>query len=309
MKFSAVLAVTLSGIATTSAHVLMSYPSPRGSYGTLLDRNKDFAKGEKKIKGLFNGNIQSFINHYDDRNNVHVNFPCGGYPYKYPKGWKPTPMKAGEIINVRFLTTKVIEELNKKRKGNNKINGGYEGKMPEPSRGSKNNILPDKKPGNPRHGGGECEFHISYDGGKTLNTIGRYTKTCPSVYDDWPVKIPDYAKECTKKDGTCLFVWTWLAHTLPQWYMNCADISLTNTKVSRSKQRKPPTMDVEKRLNRLKHPRLISTAPGENKAKKYDDVYEDSGPNPKELRDNRNGILPKTSIKTIKLGKKEEEED
>ncbi|KAF9572179.1 hypothetical protein EC968_010186 [Mortierella alpina] len=53
-----------------------------------------------------------------------------------------------------------------------------------------------------RHGGGMCEFSISYDEGESFVLIGRYTKTCPD------------------------------SSILPQFYMNCADIKLTSKQKS-----------------------------------------------------------------------------
>ncbi|KAF9363526.1 hypothetical protein BGX34_003883 [Mortierella sp. NVP85] len=268
MKFTAVLTVALAGIAATSAHSLIAYPPPRGGYGT------------KNQKHGFSGNIQSFINYHDDNNGFTVKFPCGGYDPRSPV----TKFKAGQIVDVQFAITDQYKRMDDKRK-----HSGVP--PPMPKRRSGNRF--DKMKSNPRHGGGECEFHLSYDGGKTLNTIGRYTKTCPSIYDKWPVKIPDNAKECKQK-GKCLFVWTWLAHTLPQWYMNCADIELTNTKVSPSKQKVPPKMN-SNRLNALSKKGLKLKAPGE--AGYGNDLYEDSGPISKEKNDNRNGIIPKSSLK------------
>ncbi|KAF9089856.1 hypothetical protein BGX27_002386 [Mortierella sp. AM989] len=84
-----------------------------------------------------------------------------------------------------------------------------------------------------------CEFSLSYDGGKTYNRIGRYSKTCPDAYYRWPVKIPNNVPSCTTR-GKCLFVWSWTANILPQYYHNCADITLTGIK-DKSKARKPKT--------------------------------------------------------------------
>jgi len=90
----------------------------------------------------------------DLHSNVHAwigyegkTFPCGGY--------KPGPVttyKAGEIIPVRFWNFEIKD---------------YK-KFPPP-----------KGLSQARHGGGACEFSLSFDSGKTWHVIGQYTKTCP----------------------------------------------------------------------------------------------------------------------------------
>ncbi|KAG0301678.1 hypothetical protein BGZ98_008136 [Dissophora globulifera] len=86
-----------------------------------------------------------------------------------------------------------------------------------------------------RHGGGTCEFSLSYDGGKTFGLIGKYTKTCPDAYYTWPVKIPKNVASCTSskkyngKKNQCLFVWSWTANILPQYYQNCADVNIAGS--------------------------------------------------------------------------------
>jgi hypothetical protein len=53
--------------------------------------------------------------------------------------------------------------------------------------------------------------------------IGEYKESCPDFYYEWPVKIPDNAPSC-KERGKCLFVWSWIAVNVPQFYINCADV-------------------------------------------------------------------------------------
>ncbi|KAF9286831.1 hypothetical protein BGZ68_002529 [Mortierella alpina] len=148
----------------------------------------------------FNGRFHSFLGFKDKKQKL--TFPCGGYaPVK-----KPTRMEAGKVIDVRFYASDMNEaELRKQPK-------------------LKDGVKQFKQA---RHGGGMCEFSLSYDNGKTFHLIGRYTETCPDSYFTWPVKIPDNVKECKQKNK-CLFVWTWTANILPQFYMNCADILLLN---------------------------------------------------------------------------------
>lgn len=76
-----------------------------------------------------------------------------------------------------------------------------------------------------RHGGGSCQYSLSYDGGKTFHLIGEYKESCPDFYYEWPVKIPDNAPNC-KERGKCLFVWSWIAVNVPQFYINCADVEI-----------------------------------------------------------------------------------
>ncbi|KAF9582812.1 hypothetical protein BGW38_010728 [Lunasporangiospora selenospora] len=132
-----------------------------------------------------------------------MRYPCGGYP-----PGPVTKMKAGQVIDVRFYASAMKSNDLKKQ--------------PKLSKST-------KQFAQARHGGGMCEFSLSYDGGKSYRLIGRYSKTCPDSYYTWPVRIPKNAKSCTKKNQ-CLFVWTWTAAVVPQFYMNCADIQLSGAK-------------------------------------------------------------------------------
>ncbi|KAI8353895.1 hypothetical protein B0O80DRAFT_451762 [Mortierella sp. GBAus27b] len=77
--------------------------------------------------------------------------------------------------------------------------------------------LPKKSIKQARHGGGMCQFSLSYDGGKSYHVIATYTKTCPDVAYEWPVRIPDNVPSCNKA-GQCLFAWSWTAALVPQFY-------------------------------------------------------------------------------------------
>ncbi|KAF9096643.1 hypothetical protein BGX27_001100, partial [Mortierella sp. AM989] len=82
MKFAATLLSLVTLVATVAAHGTMLYPIPRGGYGTKQ----------------YNGRVHTFIGYKDSK--WHMRFPCGGY------GLGPnTNMKAGQIINVRFLAS------------------------------------------------------------------------------------------------------------------------------------------------------------------------------------------------------------
>ncbi|KAF9343645.1 hypothetical protein BGX26_005414 [Mortierella sp. AD094] len=146
-------------------------------------------------------------------NNVHAwigyegkKFPCGGY-----KKGPVTTYHAGEVIPVRFWNFDVTN---------------YK-KFPPP------NGVPQA-----RHGGGACEFSLSYDGGKTWKVIGQYTKTCPDIYYEWPVMIPHNVPSCTNSDK-CLFAMSWTAYNVDQYYHHCANILIKG-----AKNGKLPTLDM-----------------------------------------------------------------
>ncbi|KAF9087142.1 hypothetical protein BGX23_008328 [Mortierella sp. AD031] len=165
-------------------------------------------------------------------------------------------MKAGETINVRFFASGMKSS---------QINS-----QPAPT-------SPNRQFSQARHGGGQCEFSISYDNGKTFHLIGRYTRTCPDAYYRWPVKIPDNIPSCTEKEK-CLFVWTWTAHMLPQWYMNCADIRLQGAK----KNAKFPKESIQ--IVDFKPHRMRVTASGDGSKHRSS-----TGPNRSEINNNMNG--------------------
>ncbi|KAG0280406.1 hypothetical protein BGZ95_010221 [Linnemannia exigua] len=124
-------------------------------------------------------------------------FPCGGYP----KG-PVTKYRAGQVIDVRFFVYEI---------------------------GSWTRFPPTPGIRNARHGGGACEFSLSYDGGKSWKVIGQYTRTCPDVYYEWPVQIPKNVPSCTDSNK-CLFAWSWTAYATNQYYHHCANIQITGVK-------------------------------------------------------------------------------
>ncbi|KAF9431198.1 hypothetical protein BGZ94_006879 [Podila epigama] len=133
-------------------------------------------------------------------------FPCGGY-----KKGPVTTYRAGQIIPVRFWTF------------------GMDYKKFPPKKGFKA----------ARHGGGACEFSLSYDGGKTWRVIGQYTKTCPDIYYEWPVLIPKNVPSCTDSNK-CLFAFSWTAYYTNQFYHHCANILIKGKK----KGGKLPTLPI-----------------------------------------------------------------
>ncbi|KAK3825587.1 MAG: hypothetical protein J3Q66DRAFT_396541 [Benniella sp.] len=121
-------------------------------------------------------------------------YPCGGYP---PDKVIVQTFQAGQIINVRF----------------NNGEYGTPGQAP---------LTP--KSDQARHAGGLCEFSLSYDQGKTFGVFARYHGSCPDMYYDWPVKLPDNLPSCE----SCIFAWTWInaAAARPEFYMSCADVKI-----------------------------------------------------------------------------------
>ncbi|KAF9995623.1 hypothetical protein BGZ79_010693 [Entomortierella chlamydospora] len=198
----------------------------------------------------YNGRIHAFIGYKDSAWNMR--FPCGGYA-----PGPVTNMKAGQRVNVRFFAPGMKD---KDIKTQPKLTS------------------PDRQFSQARHGGGLCEFSLSTDGGKTYHLIGRYTKTCPDVYYEWPVKIPDNAPSCTEKNS-CLFVWSWTANILPQYYHNCADIRLTGVKGGKLSNKSIQIVDFPGHRQGV-------TAPGDGIKDKAS-----TGPNPKEVAKNLNGTF------------------
>ncbi|KAF9356431.1 hypothetical protein BGX26_005295 [Mortierella sp. AD094] len=170
-------------------------------------------------------------------------FPCGGYP----KG-PVTKYKAGDIIPVRFWTF-----------------GMDYTKFPPPK-----NIKPS------RHGGGACEFSLSYDAGKTWKVIGQYTKTCPDIYHEWPVLIPHNVPSCTDSDK-CLFAMSWTAYATNQYYHHCANIVIDGAKNGKLPQLDMTIVDVSARRQKM------------NVHAKGDAGPTGPGPNPREKELSTNG--------------------
>ncbi|KAG0317470.1 hypothetical protein BGZ99_006284 [Dissophora globulifera] len=152
----------------------------------------------------YNGHVHTWIGYKDKTWNSR--FPCGGF-----SPGPVTHLKAGQVVPVRFAASSMSASDMKTQ--------------PRPT--SRRHRFSQA-----RHGGGTCEFSLSYDGGKTFHLIGRYTKSCPDAYYEWPVKIPNNVPSCTQKDqkNQCLFVWSWVASILPQYYHNCVDVTVEGVK-------------------------------------------------------------------------------
>ncbi|KAF9167566.1 hypothetical protein DFQ27_004570 [Actinomortierella ambigua] len=196
----------------------------------------------------FNGRVHTWIGYKDST--WSQKFTCGGYALG-----PETKMKAGQVIWVRFYASSMKSADIKT----------------QPKRPSS----PSKQFKQSRHGGGTCEFSLSYDGGKTFRLIGRYTKSCPDSYYKWPVRIPKNVPSCTKR-GQCLFVWSWTANILPQYYMNCADIHLTGVKGGKLPPKRIQIVDI-------KGYKMGVTAPGDGIKH-----TSGSGPSDRQINDNMN---------------------
>ncbi|KAF9930834.1 hypothetical protein FBU30_011201 [Linnemannia zychae] len=158
------------------------------------------ARGSIVDRKQYDGETHAFIA-YDRKRTL----PCNGYNKVGPI----TPLKAGQIVNARFWGPALSDKYN-------------------------NNLPPmpigkSKELNQARHGGGFCQFSLSYDGGKSFHLIAEYHRSCPDFYYAWPVKIPDNVPDCHER-GKCLFVWSWTAVNVPQFYINCADVVIDGVK-------------------------------------------------------------------------------
>ncbi|KAG0244321.1 hypothetical protein BGW41_008085 [Actinomortierella wolfii] len=174
-------------------------------------------------------------------------FPCGGY-----KKGPVTKLKAGQVINVEFWN--------------------YD-------RGDWTKFPPKSGTDQSRHGGGACEFSLSFDRGKSWRVIGQYTKTCPDIFYKWPVQIPKNVPSC-KDSNRCLFSWSWVAHKTKQFYHHCANVEIQGN--PNVKRRIPPLKMTVVDVTQLGQKR-DTTAIGDGKEGKS------SGPNSTEKKRNLSG--------------------
>ncbi|KAJ1650530.1 hypothetical protein GGF44_000591 [Coemansia sp. RSA 1694] len=90
------------------------------------------------------------------------------------------------------------------------------------------------------HGGGHCEFSVSYDGGKTFAVVHQVLKHCffngPSTGNtpevtSYTFKLPSDLPSSKK----AIFAWSWVnAIGNREFYMNCADVEIKGTSSSYS---------------------------------------------------------------------------
>ncbi|KAF9995564.1 hypothetical protein BGZ65_008804, partial [Modicella reniformis] len=172
----------------------------------------------------------------------------------YKKG-PVTKYKAGEVIPVRFWNFEIKDY-----------------KTFPPRKG-----LPQA-----RHGGGACEFSLSYDGGQSWFVIGQYTRSCPDIYYEWPVQIPANVPSCTDSDK-CLFSMSWTSYSADQFYHHCANVEIEGQKGSKSNRLPELKMSVVD-VSQL-HQKIITHASG--------DGHEDkgTGPDSRQKRLNTNGFF------------------
>ncbi|RKP36405.1 hypothetical protein BJ085DRAFT_2703, partial [Dimargaris cristalligena] len=77
--------------------------------------------------------------------------------------------------------------------------------------------------GGATHGGGHCEFSLSYDGGETFVAIQTILKTCFTEGLTFSVPIPEDAPSSDK----VVFAWSWVnAVGNREFYMTCSDIAI-----------------------------------------------------------------------------------
>ncbi|KAJ1909115.1 hypothetical protein IWQ60_011352 [Tieghemiomyces parasiticus] len=76
------------------------------------------------------------------------------------------------------------------------------------------------------HGGGHCEFSLSYDGGQTFVVIQTILKTCFLGGQTFSVPIPQSAPS----GSNVVFAWSWVnAIGNREFYMTCSDIAITGS--------------------------------------------------------------------------------
>ncbi|KAJ1976226.1 hypothetical protein H4R34_004061 [Dimargaris verticillata] len=83
--------------------------------------------------------------------------------------------------------------------------------------------------GGASHGGGHCQFSVSYDGGQTYAALRTILNNCFSEGLHYDIPIPANAPPSEH----VIFAWTWVnAVGNREFYMNCADIAITGGNTS-----------------------------------------------------------------------------
>ncbi|KAJ2659026.1 hypothetical protein IWW48_003735 [Coemansia sp. RSA 1200] len=78
--------------------------------------------------------------------------------------------------------------------------------------------------GSATHGGGHCQWSISYDGGKTFVMLHQELGHCFSSGNSYTFSLPSNLPSSNK----AVFAWTWVnAIGNREFYMNCADVAIT----------------------------------------------------------------------------------
>ncbi|RKP36353.1 hypothetical protein BJ085DRAFT_31726 [Dimargaris cristalligena] len=82
--------------------------------------------------------------------------------------------------------------------------------------------------GGAAHGGGHCQFSLSYDGGRTFVVLQSIMNRCFREGLTFNVPIPENAPPSNR----VVFAWSWInAIGNREFYMNCADIAITGGQV------------------------------------------------------------------------------
>lgn len=80
--------------------------------------------------------------------------------------------------------------------------------------------------GTATHGGGHCQWSLSYDNGKTFVVLRTIINDCFKDGLGYDVTIPAGAPPC----DNCIFAWSWVnAIGNREFYMNCADVKITGS--------------------------------------------------------------------------------
>ncbi|KAJ2876588.1 hypothetical protein FB639_003889, partial [Coemansia asiatica] len=88
------------------------------------------------------------------------------------------------------------------------------------------------------HGGGHCQFSLSYDGGKTFVVVHEELKYCffGQASDSNSASILSYTFNLPSNlpsSDKAVFAWTWVnAIGNREFYMNCADVAIKGTSTS-----------------------------------------------------------------------------
>ncbi|KAJ2779970.1 hypothetical protein H4R18_003716 [Coemansia javaensis] len=89
-------------------------------------------------------------------------------------------------------------------------------------------------PGGAPHGGGHCQFSLSYDGGKTFVVVHEILETClAGGSSDSGYQYSFALPPGVPASPTAVFSWTWVnAIGSREFYMNCADVAISGTSQS-----------------------------------------------------------------------------
>lgn len=166
--------------------------------------------------------------------------PCGGYIKT-----KHMKINAGDIINVTFASNPLFTYY---YNNNVTINN-----IPKPYKIPKNIEQV-------RHGGGTCEFGLTYDM-KNYYKIGKYTKSCTDIYYEWPIKIP-----INSPPGKSVFMMSWITNSTQEIYMSCSNIYINNKNIYNIKQFNYPKMTkyITNWNNRSNNMHVEGDTPGSN---------------------------------------------